>query len=665
MTTAPSLDAAADSDAQPLRTVVSRVVFPENADSDLFSLYVDFAADVTPMVTTEHTDPSRPLPGVATPMVDHSAEFPTTRQQIEVPAGRRISLATYFNAFPASYWRRWTTVSSVRLTVRLDGDGQVLVYRSNARGNSQRVDSAQGSGTHTFDLTLKPFGDGGWYWFDLVSGQESIRLESADWSVEGEGNHCGGGTFSASITTFNRPDYCVAQLKAFADALDDLPMLDKVMIVDQGNKKVRDEDGFQEQSARLGDKLQLIDQGNLGGSGGFARGMHEATVGGQSDYVILLDDDVVVETEGLRRAALFADFCHRPTIVGGHMFNMFERSVLHSYGERVNRYQFWWGQVKGAPVSHDFRRLPLRATSELHRRIDVDYNGWWMCLIPTTVIREIGYSLPVFIKWDDAEYGLRAQDHGYPTVSFPGAAVWHVPWIDKDDALDWQAYYHQRNRWLVALLHSPYSRGGSLPKLSMASDVKHLLCMQYSAVELRLQALEDILAGPDALHDQLGAKLGHIRGIRAGFADARLATEPDAFPPTKMRRLPKRGETPAAPRSRLAGLARAGMGVLTQFRDVHDTSRNNPETTVPAAEAKWWRLSQVDSAVVSSADGTGASWYQREPKEFRDKLARSIALHRKLVSNWDRLAEQYQQALGDMTSPQAWTETFDRSTPDT
>ena len=58
------------------------------------------------------------------------------------------------------------------------------------------------------------------------------------------------------------------------------------------------------------------------------------------------------------------------------------------------------------------------------------------------------------IKWDDVEYGWRATDRGFPTVTLPGAAVWHVPWDGKDDSIDWQAYYHQRNRWLSALLHA-------------------------------------------------------------------------------------------------------------------------------------------------------------------------------------------------------------------
>jgi len=31
---------------------------------------------------------------------------------------------------------------------------------------------------------------------------------------------------------------------------------------------------------------------------------------------------------------------------------------------------------------------------------------------------------------------MRAKAAGFPTVTFPGAAVWHVPWTDKNDAVD-------------------------------------------------------------------------------------------------------------------------------------------------------------------------------------------------------------------------------------
>src|SRR5437773_1594425 len=152
--------------------------------------------------------------------------------------------------------------------------------------------------------------------------------------------------------------------------------------------------------------------------------------------------------------------------------------------------------IRAAPntkARHDFGRRNLRNTPWLHRRADADYNGWWLCLIPRQVIAELGLALPVFIKWDDAEYGVRARDHGIPTVSMPGVAAWQAPWADKNDALDWQAYYHLRNRIVTALLHSPAGHGGALISESLQRQLQNLLSMQYSTVALRLLAIEDVL----------------------------------------------------------------------------------------------------------------------------------------------------------------------------
>ncbi len=32
-----------------------------------------------------------------------------SRTALRVPSGEKLSFGTYFNAFPASYWRRWTS----------------------------------------------------------------------------------------------------------------------------------------------------------------------------------------------------------------------------------------------------------------------------------------------------------------------------------------------------------------------------------------------------------------------------------------------------------------------------------------------------------------------------------------------------------------------------
>ena len=138
------------------------------------------------------------------------------------------------------------------------------------------------------------------------------------------------------------------------------------------------------------------------------------------------------------------------------MFSMYDRSVLHAFGETVARYRWWWGPAPHTKARHDFGRRNLRNTPWLHRRVDVRLQRLVDVPDPEpTSSAELGLSLPVFIKWDDAEYGVRAREHGIPTVSLPGAAAWHVPWADKNDTLDWQAYYHLRNRIVTALLHSP------------------------------------------------------------------------------------------------------------------------------------------------------------------------------------------------------------------
>jgi galactofuranosylgalactofuranosylrhamnosyl-N-acetylglucosaminyl-diphospho-decaprenol beta-1,5/1,6-galactofuranosyltransferase len=52
------------------------------------------------------------------------------RRDVVVPPSARVSFASYFNAFPASYWKRWTRVEHVTLQLRARGAGRVEVYRS-------------------------------------------------------------------------------------------------------------------------------------------------------------------------------------------------------------------------------------------------------------------------------------------------------------------------------------------------------------------------------------------------------------------------------------------------------------------------------------------------------------------------------------------------------
>ncbi|NYE94896.1 galactofuranosylgalactofuranosylrhamnosyl-N-acetylglucosaminyl-diphospho-decaprenol beta-1,5/1,6-galactofuranosyltransferase [Psychromicrobium silvestre] len=639
---------------------LQRVVLPEQTQVDTAQLYVDSgiatSAPLSTMNGSRDNDRSTVASGSSAEV--HVEDF-LSRTSARVRPGARLSFGTYFNAFPASYWRRWTVVDQVRLSVKTSGSGAVVVYKSNARGSLQRVASTRVAGDQisTFDLTLAPFGDGGWYWFDLVAGVEAMVLQEAQWQTATDRQI--NGKVTLEITTLNKTDFCLNNLRILGSRPEALEHVSEVLIVDQGTQKVAEAEGFEEAAAGVGDKLRIIDQDNLGGSGGFSRGMLEAVDNG-SDYVLLLDDDVTVEPESINRLLTFAELCKRPTIVGGHMFDLYNRTVLHTFGEVVNPYRIQPDlPSEDASLGHDFAAGNLRQSSWLHRRTDVDYNGWWMCLIPTTVIREIGLALPIFIKWDDAEYGLRAKEHGYSTVSLPGAAVWHVSWIDKDDLVGWQAYFHTRNRLITALLHSPYELGGRVIRESFQLDIKHLVSMQYYTARGRVMALRDLVDGPAKLHDLLATKLPEIRSMTGEFSDSQFKPEVDLFPAPKLDKPPKKGQGFRSP-GYLNLLPWTMRTVARQLVEpVKNSSQERPQALIPHQDNKWWRMSQYDSALVSNADGTAVSWYKRDPRQLRKLLAEAGRLHLQIVRDWSRLRKEYRENLVEITSIDTWRKTFE------
>ncbi|MCL2465440.1 MAG: glycosyltransferase, partial [Micrococcales bacterium] len=263
-----------------------------------------------------------------------------------------------------------------------------------------------------------------------------------------------------------------------------------------------------------------------------------------------------------------------------------------------------------------------------------------------------------FIKWDDSEYGLRAKEAGFPTVTMPGAAVWHVPWSDKNDALDWQAYFHHRNRIVAALLHSTYPKGGRLLRESLNNQIAHLVSMQYSTAELRLQAMEDILQGPAHLHEMLPTRLAEVNALRKQFSDAVLVADRDDLPPVRREKPPKRGKSISEVPSKRAQLIKAVTGPLRQVRPTRDLAADFPEVEVPASDAKWYQLASFDSAIVSMNDGTSAALYRRDPELFKALLKRTLQLHERYRREWPELAETYREQLGEITSPDAWERTF-------
>jgi galactofuranosylgalactofuranosylrhamnosyl-N-acetylglucosaminyl-diphospho-decaprenol beta-1,5/1,6-galactofuranosyltransferase len=587
-----------------------------------------------------------------------------SRRSITVPQSTQISFASYFNAFPASYWKRWTRVEEVALRVTVAGAGRVDLYRSKPNGDivhlqGKQLDTETEAGTPAtteveFRVSLAPFEDGGWVWFDVATRHGALTVTDAAWIVD---TPLPLRRLAVAITTFNRPGDCVAALGALAEDEAVLDVVSTVFVVDQGSVKIRDHQDYPAVADRLGARLVVIDQENLGGSGGFARGMLEALTGTDVEQVLLMDDDVRLEPDSVLRAHAFASAVSSPVIVGSQMLNLQARSHLLAMGEIVDLETTFWRPAPGSVYDHDFAKLTLRHQRLLHARIDSTYNGWWMCLLPREVLEQVGLPLPLFIKWDDAEYALRAAEHGFPTVTLPGSAIWHMPWADKNDSSDWTAYFHLRNRLITMALHSKHDVRRALVTDGFRNTFKSLMAMEYSTVALHLKAIEDFLAGPHLLFDSLRDGLPAVQQIRKGYDDARMVSSAQELPtplfdPVRIERLL---EPPVHP---VAIAKRALSTVSRHLRAPDPAAKERPQINVPARNARWFLLGTLDSATVSNADGSGVAFRRRDPQQFRSLLAHTVALYRRLVADWVPTAKRYRAAVPQLSSAEAWRAAF-------
>ena len=605
----------------------------------------------------------------------------SNRTTVTVPAGAEVSFETYFNAFPAAYWRRWSQLESVVLSVEVEGSATLSFYRSKEDG--QRISIAHHdveTGHHEFELPLRNFEDGGLLWFDVTADTETT-LSDAAWCAphapkpqtlpDGTEYPVQPRKVAVGIPTFNRPTDAVAAL----DALRSDPFVDDVieyvLMPDQGNQHPADEPGYAEAVAHFGERFREFRQGNLGGSGGYSRIMFEAIENTDAPYILYMDDDIAIEPDSVYRALQVARFAARPFVVGGEMLNLQERSQLRTTGERVNRADFMWGAAEHAVYDHDFAKYPLRAIGDaqshldpkkydsraLHRRVDVEYNGWWMCLFPRVVAETIGQPLPLFIKWDDTEYSLRAAANGFPTVTWPGAAIWHMAWADKDDAIDWQAYFHLRNRLIVAALYHEGDAKG-ITKSIFKSTLKHTMCMEYSTMAIQLEAMKDFLAGPDQLFDILETSLPRIAKIRQNYSDAVILPSASDLPaPTGAPGVPRRNIGGRLGKvKKLPWAAKAALHLLKKEDPAHHTA---PQLNLTPEEARWFTLARVDSATVSTAGGTGVAFRKRDRDLARDLVKQTRELLGEIEENFDDLKAQYRAALPELTSRDSWREVFD------
>lgn len=433
---------------------------------------------------------------------------------LRLQAGMPVGFDTYFNGFSADKWKKYTVLDQLYLRLVLSGKVKVTLY-TRQKLHEQVItrimsETIVDAGTkQAFDFV---------YDWDSARGMLAFELEALD----ADGFFYGGAyrsrtaeekmqhvTLGAGICTFQREAYVKKNLGVLLDEI-----IEKEDSVLYGHLEVFVSDNGKSLDAKALDHvhIHLYPNRNVGGAGGFTRcllEMKESAAQTGVTHALLMDDDVVIEPQALERTYMLLALrreTYQDLFIGGAMLRLDEQAV-----------QFEAGAVWHADTGmmHPLKSgLDLRSCEScLYNEIEeyANYNAWWYCCFPLQTAADDNLPLPLFIKMDDVEYGVRNLKH---LVLMNGICVWHEPFEHKyASSLE---YYNVRNRLIHCALHSKSYHAYTLQRQMLAFCLREITYYRYKNVDLYLRGIRDFLKGPRWLMRQDAQKL-HRELMQAGY----------------------------------------------------------------------------------------------------------------------------------------------------
>jgi galactofuranosylgalactofuranosylrhamnosyl-N-acetylglucosaminyl-diphospho-decaprenol beta-1,5/1,6-galactofuranosyltransferase len=263
--------------------------------------------------------------------------------------------------------------------------------------------------------------------------------------------------------------------------------LKNVFIIDQAN-------AVADLVSKYGKKVRRFQQDNFGGTGGFTRGIIEALDEG-AEWILLMDDDAVPDTSSF---TVLTEYIkkqnHTNYALHGAMFSLSDHGMIceaGAYNERPESRRFGiTPRLAGhRPVQ------PLINDPKLARDTAVDYGAWWFFCVHANSVKRVGLPLPLFIRGDDREYGLRLNRAGIPTIALPGLRIWHPPHDERPDR--WQMLYDWRNTFITKAIYIGGTKGRiGLPWRFFWRTYRMVIGGFYETAELMIAGLEEYLKGP-------------------------------------------------------------------------------------------------------------------------------------------------------------------------
>lgn len=548
-----------------------------------------------------------------------------TDDGLSLQAGERASFDTYFGMFSAGRWRRLTVVRDV--TVQVLAHGRVRTELIACAGGTETVVASTDTGEQLSCSIAPPSIES---LYVAVTALEDCVVLGGVWrsaqSAQREVN------LGVSITTYNRQEYITRTLNTLVELEKSVPELTghlRVVVADNARNF--------EIALPAGAPVSIYPNPNLGGAGGFARGLITFREEGWSTHVLFMDDDIILDGEAIVRAMAFtamatsSDVCiHGAMVSEGTPYLQFEAGATYDFRQVY-------------PLTAIDRNVDLREKTYVMQdkpEHKYAYSAWWFTMFPMHLGTE--NPLPVFVRGDDVGYGL--MHTGKHTVTLNGVCVWHADFALKNSPTS--LYYEVRNFALLDTLVFDNHKWWFLLWRYFGLSFRNLYSQRYASAEYMILGIEDYLAGPDEWmkidHEKKHDFIRQIKEEKAGTLSAELDALKYVDPKPKPVRLI--GFV-------LALLTSGGQWLPQRFK------------------SKKIGVAKIDARAVGLAVRHDTILYRhpampegflctRDRERFRDLQKRAFRSAWRLMRDYKKLKKAYRKAYPTMVSDESWKQRF-------
>lgn len=380
---------------------------------------------------------------------------------------------TYFNSISVGKWKRHTIVNNLNFTIKVKGKAKItwFLHRPYFSG---RILAENYISTSELEEVHVPLN----FWEDLEDGMLSFDIEAIEdteisdfyyWTNTKPAHNV---KLGIVITHFNRQKYVLPAIARLKEQLLDLPEFkEKVSLFVVDNS----------QNLPEMENVTIIPNENLGGAGGFSRGLLNLKENTDCTHCLFMDDDASCEVDGIKRTIALLTFAKdKELAIGGAMIREETMYLQYENGARFD------GLLRPNKANLDLRKIENCLINEFEEKID--FCGWWYFAFPLSKVKHLAF--PFFVRGDDIGFGLA---HKFHIITLNGICSWQGDFALKHSPFT--AYLDNRHQIMQHFHHCNQNGLSDLILVTARMFMRNLLTYHYETAEAIICSIKDATKG--------------------------------------------------------------------------------------------------------------------------------------------------------------------------